>query len=63
MEEAAGLGVVVEDFGVASPVQCSPELALDLLSAEVLVEDVAEEFLTDGMVALGMQGVLDAAAE
>ena len=55
MEQAAGFGVVVEDFGVASPVQRGLELALDFVGAEVLVEDVAEELFADGVVALGVQ--------
>src|SRR5271157_434121 len=55
MEQAAALGVVVEDFGVASPVQCGLELALDFIRAEVLIEDITEELLANGMVAVGMQ--------
>src|SRR5271166_2580159 len=59
MEQAAALGVVVEDFRVASPDKCGLELALDFVGAEVLVEDVTEELLADGVIALGVQGVLD----
>ena len=57
------LGVVVEDLGVASPVQRGLELALDFVGAEVLVENVAEELLADGVVALGVQRVLDEAQD
>src|SRR5580700_11057477 len=59
MEQPAGLGIVIEDLGVASPVQRRLELPLDFIRAEVLVEDVAEKLLTDGVIALGVQGVLD----
>ena len=48
------LRVVVEDLRVAPPVQRGPELALDFVGAEVLVEDVAEELLADGVVSLGV---------
>src|SRR5271170_7374477 len=59
MEQASALGVVIEELGVASPVQSGLELALDFVGAEVLVQDVAEELLADGVVALGVQRVLD----
>ena len=58
-DEASGFGVVVENLGVASPVHGGIELALDFVVAEVLVENVVEEFFGDGMVRLGVQHVVD----
>src|SRR5580693_4546966 len=59
MEQPAGLGIVIEDLGVASPVQRGLKLALDFIRAEVFVEDVAEKLLANGMIALGVQRVFD----
>ena len=59
MKQPPGFRIVVEDLGVAAPVQRGFELALDFIGAEVLVENVAEEFFPDGVIALGMQRVLD----
>src|SRR5271166_772615 len=59
MKQAASLRVVVEDLGVSPPVERGLELALDFVGAEMLVEDVTEELLADGVIALGVQRVFD----
>src|SRR5215469_12761410 len=58
-DEPPALGIVVEDFRVASPVHGSLELALDFILAEVLVEDVMKKFFRDGVVGLGVQNILN----
>ena len=54
--EATASGVEVEELGVAAPVDGGFELALCLFFAELLVEQVEEEVLGDGVVALGIEG-------
>src|SRR5215472_6403811 len=59
MEESAVCGVVIEDFAIPSPVQRGIELAFHFLMAEVVIENVAKEFLPDRMITLGVQRALD----
>ena len=51
--------IEVENFGVASPVHRRFELPLDLVLAEMLVEDVVEKLFGDGMIVLGVQNAVD----
>src|SRR3984893_10722470 len=61
--QASAGRVVVEDLGVATPVDGRVELGLGLLLAEVLVEDVEEEIVGQGAVGLGAQRVADLAQQ
>ena len=51
-DEAAAGGVEVEEFGVAAPADGGLELAKGFVFAELLVEDIMEELVGDGAVAL-----------
>src|SRR5713226_2256897 len=58
-EEPLALRVVVENFRVASPVDCSFQLPGGLFRAEALIQDVAEELRRQCAVGFGVQGVAD----
>src|SRR5215475_10692857 len=60
-EELPLLGVVVEQLGVAAPIDGGVELADGFLFAEVFVEDVVKELVGDGVGALGGEGAGDLA--
>src|SRR6266567_2204473 len=61
--QLAGLGIIIKNFGVASPLDGGFELAAGLLLAEVLVEQVAEEFLAESAVGFGLEGLLHLAEQ
>ncbi len=58
-DQASLLGVVIEDFGIASPVQGGFKLTFDFVLAEMLVQDVVEELFRNRVVRLGMKNVVD----
>ena len=51
--------IEVENLGVAAPVHGGFELPLHFILAEVLVEDVVEKFLRNGVIRLGVQNAVD----
>src|SRR5271165_5973647 len=51
--------IKIEDLSVAAPVHGSFKLPLHLVLAEVLVEDVVEKLLRNGVIGLGMQNAVD----
>jgi hypothetical protein len=57
------VGIVLEEFGVASPTDGGIELALGLLFAEMLVEEVVEKLFGSGVVTLGFESASDLAEE
>src|SRR5437867_13278309 len=53
------LCIVVEQFGVASPLNRRVHLPRGLLTAEVLIQDVVKKLIRQSVVGLGAQGLLD----
>jgi hypothetical protein len=53
------LAIEVENLSVAAPVHGSFELAPYFVLAEVLIEDIVEKLLGDGVVRLGVQDSVD----
>ena len=58
MRQSAVLAIVIENFGVAAPVHRGFELALDFVFGEMLVENVVEEFVGDGVIGLALQDAI-----
>src|SRR6266850_1666090 len=55
--QLAGCGVVIENFGVAPPLNGGFKLAAGLVLAEMFVEEVAEEFIAEGAIGFGFQSL------
>src|SRR5467141_2457553 len=61
--QLAGGGVVIENFGVAAPLDSSFELAAGFALAEVFVEEVAEKFLGESAVGFSFERLLHLAKQ
>src|SRR5215467_13613051 len=59
LNQASVLAVVVENFGVASPVHGGLELALHFVFGKVFVENVVEKFVGDRMIRFALQDAVD----
>src|SRR5215469_17949295 len=53
----AGLGIIVKNLGVASPLDGGFELTAGFFLAEVLIEQIAEKVLAERAVGLGLEGL------
>src|SRR5271157_2686400 len=51
--------IEVENFSVTAPIHGGIELPPHFILAEVLVENVVEKFLRNGVIRLGMQDAVD----
>src|SRR5260370_16221941 len=61
--QLAGGGVVVEDFGVAAPLDGGFELAAGFTFAEMFVEQVAEKLVVERAVGFGFERLLHLAQQ
>src|SRR5579859_3440187 len=57
--DAAVFAVVVEDFGVAAPIHRGLKLALHLIFGEMLVENVMEKLIDNGVVGFAVKNAVD----
>ena len=58
-EESPAVGIVIENFAVASPMKSGLELTLGFVLAEMFVQYVAKQFILDGVVGLGAKDAVD----
>src|SRR6266481_1569305 len=61
--QLAGDGIVVENFGVAAPLDGGFELAAGFVLAEMRLEEVAEKFVLDGAIGFCFEGLLHLAEQ
>src|SRR5207302_11272079 len=61
--QLAGLGIVIENVGVAASLDGGIELAAGLLRTEVLVKQVAENFFAERAIGFGAQSLFHLTAQ
>src|SRR5467141_421268 len=61
--QLAGCGVVIENLGVAPPLNGGFQLAAGLVFAEMFVEEVAEKFIVEGAIGFGFERLLHLAEQ
>src|SRR6266478_1837560 len=61
--QLASDGIVVENFGVAAPLDGGFELAAGFVLAEMRLEEVAEKFVLDGAIGFCFEGLLHLAEQ
>src|SRR5712664_2304247 len=55
--QLAGCGVVIENFGVAPPLNGGFKLAAGLVFAEMFVKQIAEKFIAECAIGFGFQSL------
>src|SRR5246127_737004 len=59
LRQASAGPVVIEDFSIASPILGGLKLALYFVFGEMLIEDIVEKFIRDGMIGLAFQDAVN----